>query len=126
MCSACCSVEKGDNNKEGKQLNFIQHDAGLLSLYCTARTRKAQSPTTISTKAPVPTALSAKSKFWRRRPWLSFIKPRTAVLLLQHVYTHTVWHHSRSQPQLTSQFRSGSANQFSHKLGQPALKPVRL
>ena len=47
MCSAPCSVE-GDHNKEGKQLNFIQHDARLLSLasylYCTARTRRAQSP----------------------------------------------------------------------------------
>ena len=37
-----------------------------------------------------------------------------------------VWDRSRSQPrrQLTSQFWSGSANQFSHKLGQPASKPV--
>ena len=29
-CSACCSIE-GDYNEEGKQLNFIQHDARLLA-----------------------------------------------------------------------------------------------
>ena len=30
MCSAHCSIEEGGHNKEGKQLKFIQHDAGLL------------------------------------------------------------------------------------------------
>ena len=45
MCSACCSVEEGDNSEEGKLLNFIQHDAGLLSLlYSTYSTQRAQSP----------------------------------------------------------------------------------
>ena len=32
MCSVHCSIEEGDHNEDGKQLNFIQPDAGLLSL----------------------------------------------------------------------------------------------
>ena len=26
MCSTHCSIEEGDHNEEGKQLNFIQHE----------------------------------------------------------------------------------------------------
>ena len=68
MYSACCSVEEG----EGKQLNFIQHDAGLLSLQHILS--ELSHLLMISAKAPLLPVSSAKSKFQRRRPWLSFIK----------------------------------------------------
>ena len=74
MCSARCSIEEGDHNEEGKQLNFIQHDAGLLSLlYSTYSVVSSHSPT-ISAKVPLLTASSAKSKFRRGRLRISFIK----------------------------------------------------
>ena len=97
--------------------------------YFTACTWRANScPPTISTRRHcwLFWMLSQSSGEWDHG--LALSSTRTAVLLLQHIYTHVVWHHSQSQPwrQLTSQFWSGSANQFSHESGQTVLKPVRL
>ena len=70
MYSARYSVE-GDHNEEGKQLNFIQHDAGLLSLlysmYSAGSVTLRRSP-----QRRLCSLFRVKSKFCRR-PWLSFI-----------------------------------------------------
>ena len=70
MCSVRFSIEEEDHNEDGfypawcrTAITTVQHVLGRLS-----------HPPTISTKVPLLTVSSAKSKFQRRRPWLSFIK----------------------------------------------------
>ena len=75
--------------------------------YCTAHTRRAHSPSDDLYKGAIADCfecLSQTSGEGDHR--LALLSIRTAVLLLQHIYTHTVWNRSSSQSwrQLTSRF----------------------
>ena len=73
MCSAH-SVEEGNHNEESKQLNFIKHACRTAITTVKHILGELSHPPTISAKVPLLTVSSAKLKFRRRRPRLSFIK----------------------------------------------------
>ena len=128
---AHCSIEEGDHNEEGKQLNFIQHDAGLLLLlYSTYSADSVTLRPTISAKAALLTVLSAKLSSREGDHSLALSSTKNAVVLLQHVHSCCVALFSLSAmaPADLSclSVLSGSANQFSHELGQSASKLVKL
>ena len=110
MSSAHCSIEKEIATKKVNSLTLFSMMQDCYH-YCTARTRWAH-------------AVTLQWSPQRHHCWpfwvlsrnsgegdhgLTLSSTRTAVLLLQHVCTRTVWHHSHSQPrhQLTSQFKAG-------------------
>ena len=126
---ARCSIEEGDHNGEGKQLNFIQHDVRLLLLlYSTYSAGSVTLRLTISAKAPLLTVLSAKSSSGEGDHSLALSNTKNAVVLLQHVHSCCValFSLSATAPADLSclSVLSGSANQFSYELGQPASKPA--
>ena len=78
--------------------------------YCTAHTQQAQYSPTLSTKVPLlmfrVLVVLIKETIAKMINSLTLSSTRTAVRLLQHVYTQAICHHSRSLPkcQLTFHF----------------------
>ena len=103
QCEGCAVlvVPLKDVTMKKVHVNSLTLSSMMQDCYCSTYSAAGLShPPMISAKAPlVADCSSAKSKFKRRRPRLSFIK-----------------HQDCSA--------SRSANQFSHEVGQPAFKPV--
>ena len=88
MCSAHFSLEEGDHNEEGKHLNFIQHDAGLLSmLYSSYAVGSATLQQSLQRHHCAGLFQVISRGSGERDHILALSSTRTAALLLQHVYT---------------------------------------